>query len=118
MNYLYFVLLFVFIILVLILTGIVLMQEPKSGGLSAALGGGGGGIESFLGARGAPTFFMKATWVMGGLYMAMSLALSLMSARVQGGTTIEREIQSGDLYKKLAPLSTEQQPGNQNQGGK
>jgi len=105
MTWFYFILLILFLAMVIVLTGVVLMQEPKSGGLAASLGGGGG-IESFLGARGAPTFFMKATWVMGGLYMALSLALSLISARtIQGSTTIEREVKSGELYKKLAPLT-------------
>lgn len=109
----YFILLILFLAMVIVLTGVVLLQEPKSGGLAASLGGGGGGIESFLGARGAPTFFMKATWVMGGLYMALSLALSLISARtIQGSTTIEREVKSGELYKKLAPLT----PGSEQQG--
>ncbi len=108
MTWFYFILLVLFLIMVVILTGVVLLQEPKSGGLAASLGGGG--LESFLGARGAPTFFMKATWVMGGLYMALSLALSLLSARtIQGSTTIEREVKSGELYKKLAPLT----PGTQ-----
>lgn len=104
MTWFYFILLTLFLIMVVILTGVVLLQEPKTGGLAASLGGGGG-LESFLGARGAPTFFMKATWVMGGLYMALSLTLSLLSARtIQGSTTIEREVKSGDLYKKLAPI--------------
>jgi preprotein translocase subunit SecG len=104
MTWLYFILLILFMLMVIILTGVVLIQEPKSGGLAASLGGRG--LESFLGARGAPTFFMKATWVLGGLYMALSLTLSLISARtIQGSTTIEREVKSGELYKKLAPLT-------------
>jgi preprotein translocase subunit SecG len=112
MTWFYFILLILFLAMVIVLTGVVLLQEPKSGGLAASLGGGGG-IESFLGARGAPTFFMKATWVLGGLYMALSLALSLISARtIQGSTTIEREVKSGELYKKLAPLT----PGSEQQG--
>ncbi|MGB9589847.1 MAG: preprotein translocase subunit SecG [candidate division WOR-3 bacterium] len=105
MTWFYFILLILFLLMVIILTGVVLLQEPKTGGLAASLSGGGG-LESFLGARGAPTFFMKATWVMGGLYMALSLVLSLLSARtIQGSTTIEREVKSGELYKKLAPLT-------------
>jgi len=105
MTWFYFILLILFLAMVIVLTGVVLMQEPKSGGLAASLGGGGE-IESFLGARGAPTFFMKATWVMGGLYMALSLALSLISARtIQGSTTIEREVKSGELYKTPATMT-------------
>ncbi|MEO0141269.1 MAG: preprotein translocase subunit SecG [candidate division WOR-3 bacterium] len=104
MTWFYFILLALFLLMVFILTGVILIQEPKSGGLAASLGGGGG-LESFLGARGAPTFFMKATWVMGGLYMVLSLVLSLVSGKtIQGSTTIEREVKSGELYKKLAPL--------------
>ncbi len=108
----YWFLLVLYIFLVLIMIGVVLIQEPKSGGLSATFGGS---AQAVFGAKGAPTFFTRATWVLGGLYLLLSLVLSLMSAPT-GGLTIEREVRKGELYKHLAPL-IQQEPQGQQQGG-
>ena len=107
----YWFLLALYLLLVLIMIGVVLIQEPKSGGLSATFGGS---AQAVFGAKGAPTFFTRATWVLGGLYLFLSLVLSLMSAPT-GGLTIEREVRKGELYKHLAPLIQEQP--TQQQGG-
>lgn len=114
MSLVYWFLLALFLLLVVILVGVILIQEPKSGGLS--MGIGGGGVETFLGARGAPTFFTKATVVLGALYMLLSLALSLMAGSVQGTTSVvEREVKQGTLADKYRLLFQEQ--GQQGQGG-
>ncbi|HEX6306901.1 MAG TPA: preprotein translocase subunit SecG [Longimicrobiales bacterium] len=63
------------------LTVIVLLQAGKGGGL-AAMGGGGSSSDTLIGGRQAATLLTKATWVGGGLFLAIALALSVMSSRM------------------------------------
>lgn len=76
---------FGFLLTLLILDGlllmvIVLLQSGKGGGL-AAVGGGAGGTDSFVGGRQAATILTRATWIAGGVFLALSLVLSVMSSR-------------------------------------
>src|SRR5690606_40292473 len=48
---------------------LVLLQAGKGGGLAAM---GGVGTETFIGGRQAATILTKASWVMGGLFMALA----------------------------------------------
>ncbi len=59
---------------------IILLQSGKGGGL-AAVGGGTAMTEGILGGRQATTVLTRATWVSGGLFMALALVLSIMSSR-------------------------------------
>jgi len=61
--------------LFLVLT--VLLQSGKGGGMGA-IGGGGGGSGSVFGGRGASTFMSKLTAVMAGLFMIISVCLTLV----------------------------------------
>ena len=70
---------------ILVLDGIfmsiaVLLQSGKGGGL-AAVGGGAAMTEGLLGGRQATTVLTRATWISGGLFMALALTLSIMSSR-------------------------------------
>ncbi len=78
----YGILLAFYVILVIFLSIIVLVQEPKEGGLSGVFGGGGG-MENILGAKGAPSFFAKVTAVLGTLFILLSLGLSYMNSPVK-----------------------------------
>lgn len=74
-----------FLVAVLVLDGIfmsivVLLQSGKGGGL-AAVGGGAAMTEGILGGRQATTVLTRATWISGGLFMALALTLSIMSSR-------------------------------------
>lgn len=69
------VLLVILLILALALIAIVLMQRSEGGGLGI---GGGGGVMS---ARGAATALGKVTWALGIAFLAMSLAMTIVSAR-------------------------------------
>lgn len=84
---------FLLILLVLdgaILTLVVLLQSGKGGGL-AAMGGGAAATEGVLGGRQAVTILTRTTWITGGLFMALSLILSILSSRAAGPTSILRE---------------------------
>jgi preprotein translocase subunit SecG len=69
------VLLVILLILALALIAVVLMQRSEGGGLGI---GGGGGVMS---ARGAATALGKVTWGLGIAFLAMSLAMTVVSAR-------------------------------------
>jgi preprotein translocase subunit SecG len=74
-----------FLVAILVLDGIfmsvaVLLQSGKGGGL-AAVGGGAAMTEGLLGGRQATTMLTRATWISGGLFMALALALSIISSR-------------------------------------
>lgn len=64
---------FVFVCFLLVL--IVLMQKGKN---SMGLGNLGGGTQMLFGGSGGQDLFQKITWALGALFIAGSLALSIM----------------------------------------
>jgi preprotein translocase subunit SecG len=101
----YGVLLFLYILVVVLMIGVILVQQPRGGGLSGALGGTG--MENILGVRGAPTFFQKLTAILGGIFIVLSLILSLLHAPAQlkGGSAIEKEVKKAPF--EIPPLPAE-----------
>jgi len=71
------VILVIHLILALCLVGIVLLQRSEGGGLGIG-GGGGGGVMS---GRSAATALGKLTWIFAGLFLATSIALTILAAR-------------------------------------
>ncbi len=85
-------LLFLLIVDALVLIPVVLLQAGKGGGLAAM--GSGGGSDNLFGSRQASTLLTKLTWWTGGLFVALSFALSLLSSRPErGGSVLRRELQ-------------------------
>ncbi len=73
---------FLLILLVLdcfVLIGAVLLQAGTGGGLAAM--GGGASTDTFLGGRQAATILTKATWWLGGIFLALALILAGMRTR-------------------------------------
>ncbi len=60
----------------LILACVVLLQAGKGGGLAAM--GGGASTDSFFGGRQATTILTKTSWWCGGIFLGLSLILSMM----------------------------------------
>jgi preprotein translocase subunit SecG len=58
----------------IILSVVVLLQAGQGGGLASL---GGGGTDTVLGGRQAVTILTKLTWWCGGIFLVLSLALSL-----------------------------------------
>lgn len=79
---------FILILLILdaILLGIVVLLQAGQGGGLAALGGGT--TDMVVGGRQAVTILTKGSWVLGGVFLFLSLILSVLSAS-RGGTTSE-----------------------------
>jgi len=68
---LYKILILIYLITVVLMVIVILLQEPKEGGLSTGIGGAG--VENILGVRGAPTFFTKLTAALGAIFLTLSL---------------------------------------------
>jgi len=73
-----------------LLMTVVLLQAGKGGGL-AAMGGGGG--DTLLGGRQSVTLLTRTTWWTGGIFLALCMILSLMTA----GTTRTDPLLRGEL---------------------
>ena len=67
----------------LILSTVVLLQAGQGGGLASL---GGATTDTVLGGRQAVTILTKLTWWCGGIFLALSLLLSLVP---RGGTSSE-----------------------------
>jgi preprotein translocase subunit SecG len=104
----YFLLLSVLILNGLFLGVIVLLQSGKGGGL-AAMGGGGSSTDSVIGGRQAATLLTKATWASGALFLALALALSILSTRSETPQPILRE----EFRQTTAPPPRPVLPGAQ-----
>jgi preprotein translocase subunit SecG len=124
--------LFGFLLGLLLLVGlfmvvIILLQAGKGGGL-AAMGGSGGSTagDSLIGGRQAATLLTKSTWVSGGLFLFLALALSVVSSRQAGpqGSVLRGQFQpppavaptpilpgAADPAAGGAPAGTEAAPG-------
>jgi preprotein translocase subunit SecG len=59
---------------------VVLLQAGKGGGLAAGFGGAGTGIE-MMGSRQTATFLHNATKWLGGAFLVISFALSILTVR-------------------------------------
>ena len=76
-------LLIVFVPVTFGLIAVILMQVGKGAGFAGAFGAGGG-TQTIFGAR-AGTFFTKLTVWLGALFMALALAMAVLSSRSQPG---------------------------------
>lgn len=82
---------------------VVLLQAGKGGGLAAGFGGAGTGIE-MMGSRQTATFLHNATKWLGGVFLGISFALSLMAVRTTGPRSlIESEMRSQPVPAQQAP---------------
>ena len=67
----------------LLLSTVVLLQAGQGGGLASL---GGAGTDTVLGGRQAVTILTKLTWWCGGIFLALSLLLSIVP---RGGASTE-----------------------------
>lgn len=72
----------------LILLLVVLLQSGKGGGLSAEFGGASSSTDAFLGGRQTATLLTRASWVTGGIFMALALMLAILSAQARGPSSV------------------------------
>jgi preprotein translocase subunit SecG len=87
------------------LVGVVLLQRSEGGAL-----GMGGGPSGFMTARGAGNLLTQVTWGLGIAFFVISLTLTLLSGRAQGGGSVADRIKVDainprELNKSAAPAS-------------
>jgi len=92
----------------LVLSVVVLLQAGQGGGLASL--GGAGGTDTVLGGRQAVTILTKTTWWCGGIFLVLSLVLSLVPRG--GGTSDLQERLRATTSAEPAP-STSLPLGNQ-----
>ncbi|MEA3057913.1 MAG: preprotein translocase subunit SecG [Sphingomonadales bacterium] len=83
------------------LIAVILMQRSEGGGL-----GVGGSSSGFMTARGAADFLTRATSILGGTF----IVLSIVMAAIAGATREPVKIDTS-LASKLAPTQQQTQPG-------
>ena len=98
------VLLVILLILALALIAVVLMQRSEGGGLGI---GGGGGVMS---ARGAATALGKVTWALGIAFLAVSLTMTIVSARKTADSSVidtvgEEQIEDAPATAPVVPAT-------------
>ncbi len=108
------VILIILLILALTLIGIVLLQRSEGGGLG--IGGGGGVVSS----RSAATALGKLTWVLGAVFMAMSLVMTILAARDGANLSVVGDLEDLAVEETLTipgaddllppPIDTESEP--------
>jgi preprotein translocase subunit SecG len=78
----FYLILILLILDALLLATVVLLQSGQGGGLATL---GGGMTDNVLGGRQAVTLLTRMSWWCGGIFLALSLVLSVMSAAGAGG---------------------------------
>ena len=93
------------------LVGVILMQRSEGGGL-----GVGGSPSGLMSARGAADFLTRATAVLAGLFVVLSIALAALAVGTTSGrsidTTLDRNVPSAPAGAALPadPLAGAAQP--------
>ncbi len=100
----YSLLLVLYIIIIILMAVVILIQDPKEGGLGGVFGGGG--MTNILGAKEAPSFFVKLTAGLGTIFIILSLFLSYIN-QPQGGV--------GSAYQKALQRAMKEQQATQGQ---
>ncbi len=88
---------------------IILMQKGKSG---LGLGGLGGGAQMIFGGSGGQDLFQKITWVLGSIFMAGAMMLSLMKSYEHKKF---KYINSQYTTQQTIPMPQTQNDGDDNQ---
>jgi preprotein translocase subunit SecG len=104
------ILLTLHIIVCIALIGLVLVQRSEGGAL-----GMGGGPSGFMTARGAGDLLTRGTWILGGVFFALSLALTVLAGRESGvESVVDRvkidAIDPNTLNQPAAPAPTAPAP--------
>jgi preprotein translocase subunit SecG len=82
------------------LVGVILMQRSEGGGL-----GVGGSSSGFMTARGAADFLTRATSVLGGLFILLSIVLAAIAGSARQPVQVDTS-----LANQVSPISPSQTP--------
>lgn len=79
---LYYLIVTLYVLVCLCLIGVILLQQGKGGDIANAFGGGGS--QAVFGARSGATLLTRATSVLAGLFVVLSLVLTAWGQRGSG----------------------------------
>lgn len=82
-----------------LLVGIILMQKSEGGGL-----GVGGSPAGLMSARGAADFMTRATAVLAGLFVVLSISLAALAVRTSNGVKIDTSLKRDVPAAPAAPI--------------
>ena len=77
------ILLTIHVIVCISLIAVVLLQRSEGGAL-----GMGGGSTGFMTARGAGDLLTRTTWILGGVFFVLSLALTILAGQERGASSV------------------------------
>ncbi len=86
------------------LVAVILMQRSEGGGL-----GVGGSSSGFMTARGAADFLTRATSVLGGLFIVLSILLAAFAGATRAPATIDTSLVRDAPVTPVAPAPAPQQ---------
>lgn len=86
-------------IIAVALVGVILMQRSEGGGL-----GVGGSPSGLMSARGAADFLTRATAILAGLFVLLSIVLAALAVNTGSSRTVDTSLQRG------APAAPAQAP--------
>jgi len=113
------VLLVIHILIVVALIGVVLLQRSEGGAL-----GTGGGTGNFMTGRGQANALSRATAILGGLYFATALLMSILSSwgraphsiigngPAPAGQTAPAPVSQGNILDQLKQLEGQSKPSS------
>ncbi|MEH3048559.1 preprotein translocase subunit SecG [Sphingomonas adhaesiva] len=87
------------------LVTVILMQRSEGGGLTSS-----GSPSGLMSARGAADFLTRATGVLAGLFIAMSVLLAFLAAS-RSATTVDTSLQRRAPAAQTQPVQTQPQQG-------
>ena len=90
------------------LIGVILMQRSEGGGL-----GVGGSSSGFMTARGAADFLTRATAVLGGLFIILSIAMAAIAGVSRKPPTIDASLANSVQTSRPAPTPEPVPPAQQ-----
>lgn len=101
---------FILVLLILdalILAAVILLQAGQGGGLASL--GGSGSTDTVMGGRQAVTLLTRMSWWCGGIFLVLSLVLSVVSANrgVAGRSELQERLRQG-----AAPVTPAPAPAN------
>ena len=107
MSFLYGFLIFVLIVVSVLLIGVILLQAGKGGGMAASFGGATSSTDAILGTRQAGNLLTKASWWLGGIFLALSFVLQIASTR----RSAPKSVLDRTFAAPAAPATTAPAPG-------
>lgn len=90
------------VLIALLIMAVVLVQNPKGGGLGAGFGGGGGGGGLGGGVQNTTDFLERATWVLAVLFLTLALVSNIfLPGSSNSANTIDGSVQDIELNDRL-----------------